>query len=198
MGLDLILRGDSSLQMTGGDILNELILEDSSHAMVSGGKVAGNVVLDGASQLTVSGDVELADDLSVRANGRMLMTGGMIGGIRNNEPLDTTLTVSGQATISGGNILANAGLELGVVGAGRVTVNGSELLLQPMANPPLVEKSEFLVLTGKLADGRPIDWDVWLFDGGTLAMVPEPGSLFAMGLGLGVIAFFGWRARTGR
>ena len=174
---------------TDGSIGGHLGAYEYSTVNVSGGSIEVDLLPRNNSTVTVSGG-SVGDDLLAYDDSTVTVSGGSIGDYLASYN-NSTMTVSG-GSIGAGLVARNNS---------RFTIIGSGFNFQygDYTDGSLLDL-EFL--TGLLADGTPLDNQVWIYDSATVTLqqaVPEPSIVLLLVLGASVwLATFSREFSTGR
>lgn len=152
----------SQVNMFGGRISLIMAATGNSHINVSGGTIGSTLTAEGDSTVTVSGGW-VGDFLAAWGNGHVTVTGGYQGQIAASN--------NGRVDIFGGvaiyNILADNQGQIFIYGHrfnypyGKIAVNEG-------------------VLIGNLQSGVPIECPFYIYDEGSITLVPEPASIYLL------------------
>mgnify|MGYP000114969335 CR=1 FL=1 len=158
---DSYLTQNSTLEINGGEIQDDIILFDNAQVVVNGGEI-GFEPSTGYKR-----GIQATENSLVTVNGGSIK--GLLAGHRDNGPYDTsTIQVVGNGfKLNGSNI--NAG--------------------QYYASDFTPDSLGYIgTLSGTLASGETINSEIYIYDGSCLHLVPEPAtfSLFTLGAMLAV------------
>jgi len=175
----LLAYGTSTVNMSGGSISGPLYARDTTQVNISDGFIGSQLDARGLSHVDISGGS--IGSLWAREGGHITISGGSIR--FSLQAKDTS-----RIDISGGSIEN----DLRIYNESILTIHGSDFavdgqefgygqLTSILGSDPLYEPQRYL--TGTLVSGELINNSFFIGDGGLIILVPEPATMFFLGLG---------------
>lgn len=175
----LLAYGSSTLDVSGGEILEQVVARDQSVITVSGGMLAGGLAARGSSSVTIRGG-EFGFDVGGSGDAFIDITGGtFLAGIGSFDSLEVH--------ISGGDFQGPSGISARDDATFVFTGSGFTFGGVPVGFGEIVGSGR---LVGTLASGEAIDVQITDFSATNtvlLQAVPEPGLALLIVVGLGAL-----------
>ena len=197
---DLLVNGSSYVKVTGGTIVandeGNLKLSDTSELLFAGGQVGVNggtscsdLGVEGSAFATITGGQ--IERLTVFDYGQVEIRGGTIG--YANWQNAALIHQESSTHVYGGDLIGQIRLganpywpdescQLFVHGT-NFKINGLPVEYGTYINPNKPGYTDYY-LTGILLSGETINNHIYLYDDSSLVLIPEPATLFLLGLGV--------------
>lgn len=161
-------QGDSDLNVFGASVINmfdssdvehDLIAHDDSTVNIYGGSVHHDLITLDASQVNMYGG-GVGPDLHIKDDSHVTISGGWVGG-----------------GFGGSVFLRNDSVT--VIKGSNFEIDGQPLGYGVFTTLDITSGK----LTGMLLGGQPLNSNFYLYDNASLVLIPEPATLFLLGLG---------------
>jgi len=161
---------DSSITIQGGEIVFSVIFGSRSTGTIAGGVMGGVMGVDN-SRITFEGG-QINGSLASYGNCEAIVQGGVVSELRSDG--------ESRVTVYGGQI----GWAVYATQNSVITIYGSDFAVDEssVSYGPINISSG--VLTGILAGGETINSDFYIYESATIMLVPEPGTVLLLGLGV--------------